>query len=126
MLPKEGFGCYYNYSFKHQNFQEIITLFYLALLWFFPKNMYCMLSDFYQINMNQQSHICFQYSRKLLTVYLFFNQKKAQAQVLAGSAWELFKLPFWGILPCFLVYAAFLFMPFTPENHQWWGGGNYA
>lgn len=36
---------------------------------------------------------------------------------------ELFKLPFWGILPSFSVYTAFLFMPFTlPEVL----GGNYA
>lgn len=62
----------------------------------------------------------------LLTVFLFFfffNQKKAQSQVLAGSVREFFKLPFWGILPSFSVYTAFLFMPFTPPEPVGGAGG---
>jgi len=74
------------------------------------------LSYFFWINMNQQSHVCFQCNRKLLTIFFFFYQKKAQAQLLAGAAREFLELPCWGILPSFPVYAAFLFMPCTPPR----------
>lgn len=124
MLPKEGFAVTTIIASNMRIPKKLQLYSYLALLCFFPENMHYMLSDFYWLNMNQQSHICFQYSRKLLTVFFFFffNQKKAQTQVLAGSARELFKLPFWGILPSFSVYTAFLFMPFTPPEPPRRGG----
>lgn len=49
-------------------------------------------------------------------IFLFY-QKKAQTQVLAGTVREFFQLLFWGILPSFSAYAAFLFITVSsPES----------
>lgn len=72
MLPKEGFGIATVIALNMRIPKKLSLYSYLALFCFFPRNVHYMLLDFYWINMNQQTHICFQYSRKLLTVFIFF------------------------------------------------------
>lgn len=57
-------------------------------------------------------------------IFLFFYQKKRpKPKFWQAHRERFFKLPFWGILPSFSVYAAFLFMRFAhPEPTVGRGG----